>query len=179
MSWRRCILLASAPMTSRRTHVLLLLTSIATIGCDRVTKEVASTLVNLPVQSLWGDTVRLELTENTGAFLGLGADWPESARTAIFVLGTGVLLATMLIAAARSRWTLAARLGVAFMAAGGLSNLIDRVAYGSVVDFLNIGVGSLRTGIFNVADVAILAGVALVASGGPWSASPGSSRPGR
>jgi len=167
-------------MTSRRTHVLLLLTSIATIGCDRVTKEVASTtLAGMPVQSLWGDTVRLELTENTGAFLGLGADWPESARTAIFVLGTGVLLATMLIAAARSRWTLAARLGVAFMAAGGLSNLIDRVAYGSVVDFLNIGVGSLRTGIFNVADVAILAGVALVASGGPWSASRGSSRPGR
>jgi signal peptidase II len=39
-----------------------------------------------------------------------------------------------------------------------LSNLIDRIAVGSVIDFLNVGVGSLRTGIFNLADVAIMAG---------------------
>jgi signal peptidase II len=33
---------------------------------------------------------------------------------------------------------------------------------GSVVDFLNVGIGSLRTGIFNVADMAIMLGVALL-----------------
>jgi lipoprotein signal peptidase len=42
--------------------------------------------------------------------------------------------------------------------AGALSNLIDRIAVGSVIDFLNVGVGLLRTGIFNLADVAIMAG---------------------
>ncbi|MCK7471140.1 MAG: signal peptidase II [Desulfomicrobium escambiense] len=49
---------------------------------------------------------------------------------------------------------------------GGLSNLIDRIAYGgNVVDFLNIGLGSLRTGIFNIADVAIMVGaITLIAS---------------
>jgi len=47
---------------------------------------------------------------------------------------------------------------------GGLSNLVDRIAYdGHVVDFLNIGIGSLRTGIFNVADMAITAGALLLA----------------
>ena len=41
-----------------------------------------------------------------------------------------------------------------------MSNLIDRLRYGGyVVDFLNVGIGSLRTGIFNVADMAIMAGV--------------------
>jgi signal peptidase II len=32
---------------------------------------------------------------------------------------------------------------------------------GRVIDFLNVGIGGLRTGIFNVADVAIMVGVAL------------------
>jgi signal peptidase II len=45
---------------------------------------------------------------------------------------------------------------------GSASNLIDRILHGSVIDFLNIGLGNLRTGIFNVADVAIFFGIALL-----------------
>jgi signal peptidase II len=41
--------------------------------------------------------------------------------------------------------------------------LIDRLLYhGRVTDFLNVGIGSLRTGIFNLADMAILAGALLL-----------------
>jgi signal peptidase II len=48
--------------------------------------------------------------------------------------------------------------------AGGVGNLIDRVSQnGFVTDFISVGVGPLRTGIFNVADVAVTFGaVALV-----------------
>jgi signal peptidase II len=46
---------------------------------------------------------------------------------------------------------------------GGMSNFIDRLLYGGyVVDFLNVGIGSVRTGIFNVADVFIVTGVLLL-----------------
>jgi len=55
--------------------------------------------------------------------------------------------------------------GVALMWGGGASNLIDRASRGHVVDFLNLGVGSLRTGIFNVADVAVLLGAVLIVVG--------------
>ena len=48
-------------------------------------------------------------------------------------------------------------------AAGGASNLVDRIAYGSVIDFMNLGIGSLRTGIFNVADMAIMLGAGILA----------------
>ena len=52
---------------------------------------------------------------------------------------------------------------LALIVAGGLGNLYDRVFEGgAVTDFLNVGVGPLRTGIFNVADVAIVAGVLLM-----------------
>jgi signal peptidase II len=45
---------------------------------------------------------------------------------------------------------------------GGLSNIYDRIVAGKVVDFMNIGIGGLRTGIFNVADNAIMIGLFLM-----------------
>jgi signal peptidase II len=46
-----------------------------------------------------------------------------------------------------------------FVVGGGISNLVDRLLYDDgVIDFLSIGVGSFRTGIFNLADVYILVG---------------------
>jgi signal peptidase II len=51
---------------------------------------------------------------------------------------------------------------IALIVGGGVSNLIDRLRYGGyVVDFLNVGIGPVRTGIFNVADMAIMLGVVL------------------
>jgi signal peptidase II len=48
---------------------------------------------------------------------------------------------------------------LSLIAGGGFSNLIDRIANGGyVVDFLNIGLGGIRTGIFNIADMAIMMG---------------------
>ena len=53
--------------------------------------------------------------------------------------------------------------GGALIVGGGFSNLIDRLFHnGAVVDFLNIGIGKVRTGIFNLADVAIMAGIGLL-----------------
>jgi len=52
---------------------------------------------------------------------------------------------------------------VALLFAGGVGNLIDGVSSGgSVVDVINFGIGPLRTGIFNVADVAIMVGVIIL-----------------
>lgn len=54
-------------------------------------------------------------------------------------------------------------IAISFIIGGGVGNLIDRMFNnGAVIDFMNIGVGSLRTGIFNVADVAIVTGMGLL-----------------
>jgi len=46
---------------------------------------------------------------------------------------------------------------------GGLGNLLDRIMNdGRVIDFMNLGIGTLRTAIFNVADVCITTGVVLL-----------------
>lgn len=151
-------------MKSKVTVLLLL--AVATIGCDRVSKHIAvSTLVDEPRQSFLGDTLRLEYADNTGAFLGFGAGWPAAVRGAVFTTGNAALLLGLAIIAVRDRWTGLAAIGVTLFVSGGLSNVIDRATRGSVPDFLNIGVGPLRTGIFNVADIAIMLGVALVVLG--------------
>jgi len=147
----------------RGVRTLLLIAIAATIGCDRVTKHVATTaLADEPRQSFLADTVRLEYAENTGAFLGLGASWSEPVRTAVFGIGNALLLFGLVIVARRQRWSTPALLGVALFVAGGLSNLVDRALHGAVVDFLNVGIGPLRTGIFNVADMAIMLGAGLL-----------------
>ena len=60
------------------------------------------------------------------------------------------------------RWPRRALLGVALFVAGGASNFPDRIIYGMVIDFMNVGIGSLRTGIFNVADMAIMLGAGIL-----------------
>ena len=150
-------------MKRRWAALPLLLLVIATIGCDRVTKHVAATaLLGSPGLAFLGDTVRLEYAENTGAFLGLGADWPPGVRLALFTFGNGLVLLAVIVLALRHPWSPASLVGLSLLFAGGVSNLVDRALHGSVIDFLNVGIGPVRTGIFNVADVAILAGVGLV-----------------
>lgn len=87
-------------MTKIGTRLVLLIAIGATIGCDRVTKHVAATtLAEASSRSFLADTFRLEYVENTGAFLGLGADWPRPVRTAVFGVGNGFLLLAVAVVA--------------------------------------------------------------------------------
>ena len=86
---------APAARRWRRRALLLALLS-ATVGCDRVTKSVATALLAEGRRiSLLGDSIRLERIHNPGAFLGLGADLGEAARAALVAdvaLVAGVVL---------------------------------------------------------------------------------------
>ena len=147
-------------------RLILFTVVVTTIGCDQVSKHAASThLAGGPRQSYLADALRLEYSENTGAFLSLGASLPWWARTTLFSIGTAMLLIGCVVAALTRRLKGVALFGLWLLFAGGLSNLGDRVVHGRVVDFLNVGIGPVRTGIFNVADMAIMLGVALLLGG--------------
>ncbi len=149
--------------------LLLPLVAGATVGCDQITKHAASTLLSAaPDRSFFADVVRLGYAENSGGFLSLGSDLPPVLRMAIFGVATGLaLVAVLMLALRRSREGIPV-FGLVLLLSGGLSNWIDRVARGRVVDFLNVGVGRLRTGVFNVADVAIMLGAAMVVFAEVW-----------
>lgn len=144
---------------------LLLSITFSCVGCDQLTKAAAkSYLSRTEGLSFAGDTLRLQYAENKGAFLSLGSSLPERWRMLVFIGIVGIfltlLLSYLLIVSSISPVSV---VSLSLIFGGGSSNLIDRIAYdGYVVDFINIGIGSLRTGIFNVADVAITSGLLLL-----------------
>ena len=153
---------------ARARLVLVAVTLAAVIGGDRATKSLAEEkLGDGERRSYLSDTVRLQYVENRGAFLGLGRDLPPRARFWLLLVGTGALLVVAAAMTLRSpRHGAVEALGWALLLAGGLSNLADRALRdGAVVDFLNLGLGPVRTGIFNVADMAITAGAILLLAG--------------
>lgn len=149
---------------AKRCLVILFLL-LGCVGCDQTTKSIAqSYLSQVETMSLLGDTVRLQLAFNPGAFLGLGASLPEFWRQVVFNVCVGILLLGLLgYALFSSRITPAGVIATVLIIAGGISNLADRLAYdGYVVDFINLGVGPLRTGIFNIADIFIAMGALVI-----------------
>jgi signal peptidase II len=152
-------------MRTLQRIAVVTLTLLCCVGCDQMSKSAARFLLaSGDAQSFLGDSLRLQLVENPGSFLSLGASLPEHFRFALFTAAVAALLIGLVAASLFARrlqpWRVVA---LALVAGGGISNLIDRLLYnGRVTDFLNVGIGGVRTGIFNVADMAIMAGALLL-----------------
>lgn len=155
-------------MNIAKRLILILSVLVCCAGCDRVSKTYAEArLSRTHTLSLLAGSLRLQLSHNEGAFLSLGASLPKPWREALLRGGVACLLAGLLAYAVffapPSPWPIG---GASLVFAGGASNLADRFLYdGYVVDFINVGLGSFRTGIFNVADVAITAGILMLLFG--------------
>lgn len=141
------------------------------VVADQITKLIARAMLrDLGTVQVLGRLVVLRYAENRGAFLSLGATWPGWIRAlafGAFSLALVVIAALYLIRGKGLSSSGSAAL--ALIVGGGIGNLVDRfVRQGSVTDFVNIGIGTLRTGIFNFADVFLVAGVVWFLIAGFW-----------
>ena len=134
------------------------------IGCDQISKNIVRRNVE-PKEyiQIVGDNFILTNIENTGAMLGFGQGFSPTLK---LILLQGLPLIVLLILLARTLlktnlnpWVV---LSFAFVIGGGIGNLIDRIAYGSVTDFFQIKLGLFKTGIFNMADMSVTTGVLLL-----------------
>ena len=143
--------------------LLFCLTALLFIGCDRITKNLAKEhlMYQAPISYLH-NTVRLEYVENTGAALSVGDQlskpvsfWLLSVFPLIFLL----ILSVYVIRKIGDFSTLKL-LSFSLIIAGGVGNIIDRLLFDRhVTDFMNVGIHNFRSGIFNVADMCVTAGV--------------------
>jgi len=140
------------------------LAAAAVLAADRATKAAAvARLRGRPPRVFLGGILELVLSENSGGFLSVGGRLPPAARYVLFVLLVGAGLAATSVWVVRSRALSTSRsIGAAAMIAGGASNLVDRMLRGNVVDFAVLRAGALHTGVFNMADAAILGGAVLL-----------------
>ncbi len=105
------------------------------------------------------DVFNVVFTWNFGASFSMLSDMGEAAPI-IMIIGTGLVVGFIL----HYMWRRAAKyemLPLTLIAGGAIGNLIDRVRFGAVIDFLDFHLGGYHWPAFNVADICICTGVAL------------------
>lgn len=140
-----------------------------TVACDQATKALAvDHLRGEAAVNLAGGAFRLVYAENPGAFLSLGRSLPDAVRQPALIGVVALLLTALSAYLLWRRPPTPVFVAGALLLAGGLGNLIDRIARdgGRVVDFAQLrlpgGPVFLSTGVFNVADLYIVgAGLAV------------------
>lgn len=129
------------------------------IGLDQLTKLLAATLLQ-PVKDvpIWEGVFHLTYHENTGAAFGIFNEpdqrWIFMVISTVAILGLGFYL----YIGRASNWVYAS--AIALVVSGGIGNMIDRIALGYVVDFLNFEL--IDFAIFNVADSFVCIGAGLL-----------------
>lgn len=146
-----------------RTSCILLVILI-NAGCDQITKHIArENLAYDHYVSLIGQKLVLIKTENSGAFLSMGDGMTGALKFVIlFLLPSVALLFGIYFLLRHKNLPRLLVLGICFVIGGGIGNLIDRLLYGSVTDFLHMNFYGFRTGVFNLADVSIMIGMGLI-----------------
>ncbi|MEA4898079.1 MAG: signal peptidase II [Christensenellaceae bacterium] len=130
------------------------------LSVDRLTKLWAERILQpIGTTDALPGLFRFTYARNTGAAFSMlsGNNWALALVNGVMI---AVVLTLLFRAKGLNRLT---RWGLLLVATGGLGNLIDRLVYGYVIDFIELTF--MRFAVFNLADVLVSAGTVLAASG--------------
>ena len=140
----------------------LIIIMICVIGADQFTKALVSSLLDYDQPVTLLPIFDWRLLHNQGAafsFLSNAGGWQRWLFTGIS-MGVSVVLFIWLLGTQRSSWLI--RYSLSFIIAGALGNLIDRLRFGYVVDFVSVHWQEHYFPAFNVADSFITIGACLM-----------------
>lgn len=130
---------------------------------DQISKAMIVGKMSLysPSHPIIGDFFRLTYIQNRGAAFGLNLGSPL-LHTIVSIVALGVLV-WMFWKLPRKDVLL--RFALALVLGGALGNIVDRIRFNAVIDFFDVGIGTLRWPIFNFADSFVTIGIGLLALG--------------
>jgi signal peptidase II len=105
-----------------------------------------------------GDFIRLTYVENRGIAFGLRVG--NGTVFTFFSAAASLFIVYYLWKQRKESATL--RISLLLILAGAVGNLIDRIAFGRVVDFVDVGIKTLRWPVFNVADSSVVVGMGVM-----------------
>ncbi len=153
-----------SPIAGSKKFLILIIIALVVIIADQVTKYLVTTGIPLHrgVEIIPG-FANLVHVRNPGAAFGIFADSTSNLR-AVFLLLVSVAALVCII------WTVVASkqidpyllVGLSFFFGGATGNLVDRLRFGEVIDFVDVYVGSFHWPAFNVADASLCVGTALL-----------------
>ena len=151
-------------MVNKKQIVLCIIIAAINILADRLTKVVAIIWLKgkEPIK-LIRETIIIVYTENTGAFLSLGSNWPLFRKNTVLLYIPLLICISIFIYCLIKPINKVKTILLITIVSGGIGNLIDRLLNNfAVIDFMNFGIGKIRTGILNVADLSITVGVIFI-----------------
>jgi signal peptidase II len=148
--------------TNRIIFIIVLL--VVSIGLDQYTKFWVR--LNVPYFNtftcLHGHVV-IEHVDNSGAFLSLGDSLSGPLRYILLnILPLIAILVGLYYVISKADLNKITTISIVLIIAGGLGNLYDRVKVGAVTDFMQVDLFLFKTGIFNLADMYIMAGTIMI-----------------
>jgi len=145
-------------------NLLIIVFLISNVGCDQITKSIArQKLVYHENIQVIDHFITLNKVENTGAFLGFGDSLPHLFFIILMIILPLLFLGYALFYVMKSKsLSKLSILGILFIIAGGIGNIIDRILFGSVTDFLHFNFIIFQTGIVNMADVSVTTGFFII-----------------
>ncbi|MBN2373899.1 signal peptidase II [bacterium] len=145
------------------THIYIFAIFSSILILDQVTKHLILSFMNpyksIPIIPGFFDIVYVM---NKGGAFGIWSGQSPLFRGIIFISFSIVTILALGIIYIKSDKEHITRLGIAFLMAGAIGNLIDRLRWGMVVDFMDFYISSLHWPAFNVADMAICFGLGLI-----------------
>jgi signal peptidase II len=151
-----------------RKYTILLATMVVVLVLDQATKWYILTHVRLhSVQPVIPGFLNITHVQNTGAAFGLLAGQP----CAPYVFGLiGVLAVLLILYYLRRipRDNVVSSLSLSLVLTGAVGNMIDRLRFGGVVDFIDVQYKHWHWPAFNVADSSITVGIILLALTFMW-----------
>lgn len=130
------------------------------VGCDHATKYLAKAeLEHQPSRALLGSFLDLRYVENTDVAFNMLRWIPAEVRAPLLLVFGAVSLLLLFAVLLRWRATPLTRASILLILAGALGNYADRLVRGYVVDFIHVP----HWPVFNVADVCVSVGAALLA----------------
>jgi signal peptidase II len=131
------------------------LISFIVVVLDQATKYLALTYIN-PYDSFKVlPFLHIVLVTNKGAAFGMF----KNIGSSFFIAASLVAIIFVIFLLIRGKED---RLGLSLILGGAIGNLIDRILYGSVVDFIDLSIGKYHWPAFNVADSSLTIGVAIL-----------------
>ena len=148
----------------RKRNILITIIVLLGIASDQISKFwVRNNFESYIEKSIIGDIFILIKVENTGAFLGMGSELPETLRVLLLiVLPVIVLVGITIYTYLDKSLDKTSIIGFSLIIGGGIGNIFDRIVYGSVTDFLYLNFEFFKTGIFNIADLSVTIGMILI-----------------
>tara|TARA_Y200000002_G_scaffold73404_1_gene57523 strand:+ start:23773 stop:24258 length:486 start_codon:yes stop_codon:yes gene_type:complete len=148
----------------RKRNILITIIVLLAITFDQISKVwVRNNFESYIETSIVGDIFTLIKVENTGAFLGMGSELPETLRVLLLIVVPVIVLVGITVYTYLEKsLDKTSIIGFSLIIGGGIGNIFDRIVYGSVTDFLYLNFEFFKTGIFNIADLSVTIGMILI-----------------